>query len=553
MTRFSHLTFRNFLIASHDVIATACAVIAAFYLRFEGGEAFFARLPLLLQILPYFLVFSVAVSYLFNLTTTKWRFISLPDALNILRVATVLAIALLVLDYILVSPNFHGTFFLGKVTIVLYWFLEVSFLSALRFAYRYFRYTRVRHHAKSEDAAATLLVGRAADAEILLRGIESGAVKRIWPVGLLSPSAADRGQLIRNIPVLGSIDDIEDVIADFARRNKPIARVVMTPSAFEPEARPESILMRARRLGLIVSRLPSLESGDAPRLTNVAVEDLLLRPSEDIDYARLEALVKGKAVIVTGGGGSIGSEICDRVATFGAARLLVLENSEPALYAITEALGAQGKAVIEGRIADIRDRERIHRLLREFKPDLVFHAAALKHVPILERDWSEGVKTNIFGSINVADAALAAGAEAMVMISTDKAIEPVSMLGLTKRFAEMYCQALDHDPATQAAGRARMRLISVRFGNVLASNGSVVPKFKAQIEAGGPVTVTHPDMVRYFMTIREACDLVITAAAHALTPVRPDVSVYVLNMGQPVKIVDLAERMIRLSGLQPGH
>jgi O-antigen biosynthesis protein WbqV len=240
--------------------------------------------------------------------------------------------------------------------------------------------------------------------------------------------------------------------------------------------------------------------------------------------------------------------------TFGAGRLLVIENSEPALYAIMEALAQKTQtAVIEGRIADIRDRDRLMRLMDEFKPDIVFHAAALKHVPILERDWSEGVKTNIFGSVNVADAALASGAEAMVMISTDKAIEPVSMLGLTKRFAEMYCQALDHELSSGAPGKNRMRLISVRFGNVLASNGSVVPKFKAQIEAGGPVTVTHPDMVRYFMTIREACDLVITAASHAVAPDRPDVSVYVLNMGQPVKIVDLAERMIRLSGLQPHH
>ena len=549
--RLPNLTHRNALIATHDALATVLAVLTSFYLRFESDLA--DRLPLLLRILPYFVAFSVIVCYALKLTTTKWRFISLPDALNILRAATVMALALLVLDYIFVAPNVQGAFFFGKITIILFWFLEVSFLSASRFAYRYFRYTRVRHHAKSEDAAATLLVGRAADAEILLRGIESGAVKRIWPVGLLSPSAADRGQLIRNIPVLGSIDDIEDVIADFAKRNKPIARVVMTPSAFEPEARPESVLMRARRLGLIVSRLPSLESGDTPRLTTVAVEDLLLRPSEKIDYARLESLVKGKAVIVTGGGGSIGSEICDRVVTFGAARLLVIENSEPALYAVTEALAAHDSgAVVEGRVADIRDRERIRRLMSEFKPDIVFHAAALKHVPILERDWSEGVKTNIFGSVNVADAALAAGAEAMVMISTDKAIEPVSMLGLTKRFAEMYCQALDHELAA-SPGKPRMRLISVRFGNVLASNGSVVPKFKAQIEAGGPVTVTHPDMVRYFMTIREACDLVITAAAHALAPERPDVSVYVLNMGQAVKIVDLAERMIRLSGLQPGH
>lgn len=555
MTRLSHLNSRNFLIALHDLLATTAALFAAFYVRFEGGDGFFDRLPLLFRILPYFLVFSMVVFFALNLTTTKWRFISLPDALNIIRAATVLTVALLVLDYVFVAPNVRGAFFLGKVTIVLYWFLEISFLSALRMAYRYFRYTRVRRHARTDDAAPTLLIGRAADAEVLLRGIESGAIKRIWPVGVLSPSLADRGQFIRNLPVLGGTDDVEDVIADFAKRNKPIARLVMTPSAFEPEAHPESILMRARKLGVIVNRMPSLESGDTPRLTAVAVEDLLLRPSETIDYARLEALINGKAVIVTGGGGSIGSEICERVVAFGAARLLIVENSEPALYAITEALAARGAAAeIEGRIADIRDRERIMRLMAEFRPDMVFHAAALKHVPILERDWSEGVKTNIFGSINVADAAVAAGAEAMVMISTDKAIEPVSMLGLTKRFAEMYCQALDHDLAAGAHGaRPPMRLISVRFGNVLASNGSVVPKFKAQIEAGGPVTVTHPDMVRYFMTIREACDLVITSATHALGTQRPDVSVYVLNMGQPVKIVDLAERMIRLSGLQPGY
>jgi O-antigen biosynthesis protein WbqV len=432
MMRLPNLTLRNALIATHDALATTLALFASFYLRFEGGEYFYDRVPLLLRILPYFIAFSVVICFTFNLTTTKWRFISLPDALNILRVATVLTLALLVLDYIFVAPNVHGTFFLGRITIVLYWFLEVFFLSALRFAYRYFRYSRVRHHARAEDSSPALLIGRAADAEILLRGIESGAVRRIWPVGLLSPSPADRGQSIRNIPVLGGIDDIEDVIGDFARRNRPIMRVVMTPSAFDPEARPEAVLMRARRLGLIVSRLPSLESGDTPRLTTVAVEDLLLRPSENIDYARLEALVKDKAVIVTGGGGSIGSEICDRIVTFGATRLLVIENSEPALYAVTEALATHATgAVIEGRIADIRDRERILQLMSEFEPDIVFHAAALKHVPILERDWSEGVKTNIFGSVNVADAAMAAGATAMVMISTDKAIEPVSMLGLT--------------------------------------------------------------------------------------------------------------------------
>src|SRR5690606_28658883 len=176
------------------------------------------------------------------------------------------------------------------------------------------------------------------------------------------------------------------------------------------------------------------------------------------------------------------------------------------------------------------------------KPDVVFHAAALKHVPILENDWAEGVKTNVFGTVNVAAAAVAAGARAMVAISTDKATEPVSALGVTKRFAEMYCQARDASLArvVTAGGRQPVRLLAVRFGNVLASNGSVVPKFKAQIDAGGPVTVTDPDMVRYFMTIREACDLVVTAASHALGPDDSKAAVYVLNMGQPVKILDLA-------------
>jgi FlaA1/EpsC-like NDP-sugar epimerase len=352
--------------------------------------------------------------------------------------------------------------------------------------------------------------------------------------------------------VLGSIEDLEAVVGDLAQRGTPLSRLLLTPSAMTPDSRPESILVRARKLGLSLSQVPSLDSEGAPvRLAPVAVEDLLLRPSVKIDYERLERLVAGKSIVVTGGGGSIGSEICNRIVTFGAARLLVIENSEPALYGVLEALGmVKPEAEIVGRIADIRDRSRMMGLIAEFKPDLVFHAAALKHVPILERDWDEGIKTNVFGSVNVADAAVAAGAAAMVMISTDKAIEPVSVLGATKRLAEMYCDALDGELSRKGG---RTRLISVRFGNVLASNGSVVPKFKAQIEAGGPVTVTHPDMVRYFMTIREACDLVVTAATHALTQAEHDVSVYVLNMGQPVKIVELAERIIRLSGLEPGR
>ena len=428
----------------------------------------------------------------------------------------------------------------------------MAFLAGSRVAYRHFRYVRTQqHHARDGQTLPTLVLGRAADAEVLLRAIESGAVTRVRPIGILSPSIADRGQTVRGIPVVGGLDDLEQIVHDAEQTGTRVARLIFTPSALVPEVAPETILMRARRLGLQTNRMPTLDDGgEALQLAPVAVEDLLLRPSVKIDYQRLEQFVAGKSVVVTGGGGSIGAEICERILIFGAARLLVLENSEPALHAVLEKLaGMQVQAEISGRLADVRDRDRIMALVKQFKPDIVFHAAALKHVPLLETDWDEGIKTNVFGSINVADAAAAAGAGAMVMISTDKAIEPVSVLGATKRLAEMYCEALDNETGR----RAGTRLISVRFGNVLASNGSVVPKFKAQIEAGGPVTVTHPDMVRYFMTIREACDLVITAASHALGSKTADVSVYVLNMGQPVKIVDLAERIIRLSGLEPGR
>ena len=555
MIRLPKLTPRQILIVLHDLLATVAAILLTFFMRFED-QRLSEKLAGLELLLPFFLVFAAVVYFIFGLHRSKWRFTSVPDFYNIFRVSSVLAVSLLALDYVLLSPNIYGTFFFGKITILLYWLLQIFFLSGARVAYRYFHYARTLQRVKIADATPTLMLGRAADAEVLLRSIESGAVKKIWPVGVLSPSPADRGQSIRGIPVLGDIDDLEKVVADFATRGTRVTRLVLAPSALSPEARPEAILMRARRLGLTLSQLPSFDtSGTAVQLAPVAVEDLLLRPSVRIDYQRLEAFVAGKSIVVTGGGGSIGSEICNRVVAFGAARLLVIENSEPALHAIIESLkGQQPEAEISGRIADIRDRQRIMSLIAQFKPDIVFHAAALKHVPMLEMDWDEGIKTNVLGSINVADAAAAAGCTAMVMISTDKAIEPVSVLGATKRLAEMYCEALDDEFARGAGkGNRAMRLISVRFGNVLASNGSVVPKFKAQIEAGGPVTVTHPDMVRYFMTIREACDLVVTAASHALAPGRSDVSVYVLNMGQPVKIVDLAERIIRLSGLEPGR
>ena len=550
---------RRVLIVIHDLVVTALALLVTLYIRFADGEngGLHPRYSWLVVILPCFVVYAGTVYWIFNLYIGKWRFASLPDLWNILRAVTVLAVSLLVLDYILLYPTLYGTYFFGKITIALYWLLQVAFLGGPRLGYRLFRHSRTQQHARRSDAVPTLVVGVAADAEVLIRAVESGAVKKIRLIGILSPSPADQGQSVRGVRVRGRPEDLEEIVTNLTAQDIGVGRLVLTPSALAPELHPETMLMLAHRLGLTTSRLPPLDSGEeALRLAPVAVEDLLLRPSVKIDYGRLENFIRDKTVVVTGGGGSIGAEICERVVNFRAGRLLVIENSEPALHAVLEQLAVESSTTaVEGRIADIRDRDRIFRLMAEFKPNLVFHAAALKHVPLLERDWDEGIKTNVFGSVNVADAAVNAGADAMVMISTDKAIDPVSVLGATKRLAEMYCQALDAagNSGHRNGGKPPMRMIAVRFGNVLASNGSVVPKFKAQIEAGGPVTVTHPDMVRYFMTIREACDLVITAASHALGPARSDTAVYVLNMGQPIKIVDLAERMIRLSGLEPGR
>ena len=294
MFPFVNFTPRMALILAHDLLAAVAAVLAAFYIRFEApGLA--QRWHLLLLLLPGFILYSAGVFSIFGLYKNKWRFTSLPDLMNIIKVSTVLAVTLLVLDYVLLSPNIYGTFFFGKITIALYWFLQVFFLAGSRVGYRYFRYTRTLQHARRGDLAPTIVLGPAADADVLLRGIESGAVKKIQVVAILSQSRADRSQSIRGVPVLGDFDDLERVVQDLADRSTVVTRLVMTPTALAPEMKPEVILTRARRLGLTPSRMPSLEGGEALRLAPVNVEDLLLRPSAKIDYQRLEAFVRGKA------------------------------------------------------------------------------------------------------------------------------------------------------------------------------------------------------------------------------------------------------------------
>ena len=545
-------TFKSVIVRVHDLAMTMLAVMAAFALRFSEAELT-RRLPYIGTALPLVGIYALFVYNLCGLYQGRWRFASIPDLVQIVRASAVMALSMLVADYVLISQNFYGTFFVGKMTIMLYAVLQVMALGGPRMAYRYWRLRRVTGSAARETRTPVLVIGKQNEADSILQAIETQSLQGVYALGILTPKETARGETIRGIRILGPVAELDRVVDDFAVQGIKIGRLIATASALVPEAEPEKLLSAGRRLALPIWRVQqTLEDGDsASQLAPIDIEALLLRDSVTIDRKRLGGLIAGRRIAVTGGGGSIGSELAQRAAVLGAAEVLIIENAEPLLHQVLESFSRLTIAgTISGALADIRDRARMMRVLAGFKPDLVIHAAALKHVPYLEADWGEAIKTNIVGSMNVMDAAVAAGAKAAVMISTDKAIDPVSILGVTKRFAELYAQLLDQE--TEAT-----RVISVRFGNVLGSNGSVIPKFRAQIAAGGPVTVTDPDMVRYFMTVREASELVLSAASHALmsdhaggqSPARP--SVYVLKMGQQVRIVELAEQLIRLSGFEP--
>ncbi len=540
---------KSLAVMAHDLITTPLAMALALYLRYPGNMP--VQVEALEWIVPLFTIYAGVAYRFFRLYESKWRFASLPDLFNIFRVSSLLAISLLVLDFALIARGELASPAFGAKACFVYWVLQMSMLGGPRIAYRYFRYVQARRTGRRERAPAILVLGRSTEAEIALRSIEEGMRRRFVARGVLSPRASDRGASIRGVPVLGGYDELERIVGEATEEGNPIARLIFAPSEFTSDADSERVVATAKRLGVALSRLQTVEFDGASALAPIEIEDLLFRPSVQSDLTSLRAFVNARRVVVTGGGGSIGSEICARVVALGAADLLVLDNSEPALFAISEQLEALKMPIrLRAAVADVRDRPRLMSLFEQFRPDVVFHAAALKQVPQLELDWAEGVKTNIFGSVNVVDATAAVGA-AGVLISTDKAVDPVSVLGATKRFSEMYAQLVDGERIGRPAGP---RLISVRFGNVLGSVGSVVPKFKAQIERGGPVTVTHPDMVRYFMTVREAVDLVISAAAHGASPAgsaAARASVYVLKMGQPARILDLAEKMIRLAGYEP--
>ncbi len=461
-----------------------------------------------------------------------WRFASLPDLWNILRAG---AIGALLIALALFLYNRLGT--VPRAVLLLYPAVLVVCLGLPRLAYRYWKDSRLDLFSTS-PTQRVLVLGAGRAGEALVRDIKRE--NRYRPVGFVDDNPQLRGSKLHGIPVLGRIERLPDIAREVAAEMLLIAM----PSA--SNAQMQRVVELCEATGLPFRTVPRLDDVVAGRsqfneLKEVAIEDLLGRDPVTLDWTAIRNGLTGRRVLITGGGGSIGAELCRQVARLGAASLTVLEQGEYNLYRIDQELRADyPDLLLQARIGDCGDPVICERVFAEVRPEVVFHAAAYKHVPLLQDQLRAAVRNNVLGTRCVAEAADRHGTECFVLISTDKAVNPTSVMGASKRLAEIWCQNL--------AARSRTRFITVRFGNVLDSAGSVVPLFREQIRAGGPVTVTHPEISRYFMTIPEACQLILQAAV-----LGQGGEIFALDMGEPVKIAYLAEQMIRLAGKQPGR
>jgi O-antigen biosynthesis protein WbqV len=483
----------------------------------------------------------------FRLSTQYWRFATIGDLIGV-GAASLGCAALFVLGMVEAGQLPEGPAFpvVHAMTLVL-------LLGLPRIAYRLMQEGEKR---AGPAAQTVLLIGAGEGADLFLQSLAAERDAPLEVVGLLSLGESQTGRRIHNHLILGSVAQAGEVLRGLRARDALPQALVLT-DADVPGPVLAGLIAVADREGLRVARAPrptSLDEADAAHrfeLRPVAIEDLLNRPQLPLDRDGMARLIHGRRVLVTGAGGTIGSELARQVAAIGPETLVLLDNGEYALWQIDQELGVLPSVARFCVIADIRDAARLQSVMEQHRPELVFHAAALKHVPMVEANPLEGLLTNAQGTRNVADAARAVGALAMVLISTDKAVNPTSVMGASKRLAEMYCQALDIEARAPGRESRGMRCITVRFGNVLGSTGSVVPLFQRQLARGGPLTVTHPDMQRYFMTVREAVGLVLEASVAGMNARIDDGGIFVLDMGEPVKIVDLARQMIRLAGLRP--
>ena len=473
-------------------------------------------------------------SYFFNLYWRDWEYASVYEVITVVKCVSATVI---------VSTISGIAFFDTKVTwqfLIVCWLLLVISIGGVRLSMRVFR-EFFADSSVMENAKPTLIVGAGAAGTLLVRQMLMHPAMRMDPIAFVDDDPEKLRKDIYGVRILGAIKDIERIVDTMG-----ITKVVIAMPSL-PIKKLNEVYDVARKTGAECVILPNIDdvmSGNlhVQQLRNVEIEDLLGREPVHLDQTMIEKQLRGKKILVTGAGGSIGSEICRQVAKFKPKEIVILGHGENSIYQLNmELVGKYSQHfTITPVIADVQDRKRIFEVMDKYKPDVVYHAAAHKHVPLMELNPREAVKNNILGTRNVAEAASHARVKAFVMVSTDKAVNPPNIMGATKRLCEMIVQ----DIATRSE---YTKFVAVRFGNVLGSRGSVIPLFKKQIAEGGPITVTHPDIVRYFMTIPEAAQLVIQAGALARGG-----EIFVLDMGQPVKIVDLAKNLIRLSGYDEG-
>jgi FlaA1/EpsC-like NDP-sugar epimerase len=525
---------KRLLILGNDIICTILSLLLAYFLRFNFSipETYFPIIAKSLLILVFFRVFS---SFIFGLYGGVLRYASVDDLLRILKAVTFGTLFFIAsIGFLFHFKGFPRSVFLID------WFVILVFLGGSRFLYRIVReiYIIPKH---SEARRKVLIIGAGDVGEMILRSIRREKDIPYEVTGFLDDDHDKIGQRIHGVEVLDRISSLSSVVN--IRGVKEVIIAIQNISG----KKIREITELCQTIGVSCKTVPSVGgilkgSISISHVRPVKVEDLLKREPVQLDLQMIEKFISGKRIMVTGAGGSIGSELCRQIMSFDPRKLILFERGENNLYEIEIDLREQfhNSKVLVPVIGDILDEYKIDRVLQEHTPEIIFHAAAYKHVPIMEAHPLEAVKNNILGTWNMAYKSCAWGVQRFVLISTDKAVKPVSIMGATKRVAEMICQGSNQEGAT--------RFIAVRFGNVLESNGSVIPYFRRQIVHGGPVTVTHPEVTRYFMTIPEAAQLVLQAGAMGKGG-----EIYLLDMGDPIKILDLATDLIALSGLTLGE
>ncbi|MBQ0011107.1 MAG: polysaccharide biosynthesis protein [Clostridiales bacterium] len=530
---------RTLVVILADVIVVMAAYFIALWLRFDCQ---FGKIPknyfnTYLTIMPAWCLVTVAVFFVFKLYHIIWSYVSIDDALTMIKAYGVLVICYLILRQVMKIDLPRSFYFFG---------ICLAFVGHvfIRFAYRLIHFISTRYmkysEYKSGEVENVMIIGGGSSGSVLIREINNDKHLNQRPVCIIDDNPGKIGRELYGVPIVGTRNEIVEKAAEYN-----VNSIILAIPTASPKDR-KAILDICKETGAKVRVLPGvyqLANGEVStsRLKDVELTDLLGRDPITIDNEEVFQMLKGKTILVTGGGGSIGSELCRQIAAHQPKQLIIFDVYENNAYAIQQELVRkyQGKLNLVTLIGSVRNSHRIISVMLKYQPDIVFHAAAHKHVPLMEDSPNEAIKNNVMGTYKTAQAAAMAGVKTFVLISTDKAVNPTNLMGASKRICEMVIQMMNRKISTT-------NFVAVRFGNVLGSNGSVVPLFQQQIAEGGPVTVTHKDIIRYFMTIPEAVSLVLQASQYARGG-----EIFVLDMGDPVKIDDMARNLIKLSGFTP--